>query len=240
MGKYFFRFFISVAVILLIFVVALFILSSLLISRDSVLAQRQNINYSALASANKKLQKELVYITKLEDKIKLSKNSNSIFEKMNTSGDSNLTREITFTSDELNALLAMSASGSQALKSNKNVFSVFFLGFANGVFDFNGSKKIPFMTPFGCYINISSKFTVDVKNSNLKLKVLSFKAGDIPFPKFIINYFMSKEHAAINKNLLIQELLFSVKEIKVFKDNVIVIYYPAKLLKVMSRLIYPV
>lgn len=240
MGKYLFRFFISAAVILLIFVLALFILSSLLISKDSVLVLRKSINYTALASANKKLQKELLYITQLENKIKADKPNASSSEESAQLIDANQTRKIEFTSEELNAVLVMSVTGTQTLNPDANVFSTLLLGFKKGKFNFNGSKRIPFMTPFGRYINIHSRFTVNIVNNNLKLNVQSFRAGDIPFPKFIINYFMSREQAHINNIPLIQELIYSVKELEVFKDKVIIVYYPVRLLKVMSSLIYPV
>ena len=231
MGKFFFRFFISAAILLLVFVVLISVLSFFILSKDSVLPKKYKINYSALAVANKKLQNELVYITQLENKNKSTSTNKT---------EDNLTRKVTFTSDELNALLAVSASGSQTFGSDKRVFSVVLLRLANGVFAFSGSKKIPFITPFGRYINIRSKFKLNVNNSELKFDILSFRVGDIPFPKIIINYFQNREKDTIKNIGLVQELLYSVKSLKVYKDKIVIVYYPTKLLKVVSRLIYPV
>jgi len=209
---------IFVSVILIVFVIFILVLSILLISVDSVSSREDSMDYVALATVNRKLQDEFKYISKLES--------------------NNTPRKIIFSKPEVNALLAMLVSGSRMINLDRNIFSDILIRFNLGIFSFGASKKISFITPFGRYINIRSKFTFYLADKDVKIDVLCVKAGDINMPIFLIDYFINQNLSNINTIPLIQRLLVSVKEVRSCNDKLIIVYYPKSLRQAVSRLRY--
>ena len=203
------RLFIFLSVVLVILVVFVLVIASLFISRESVSFEADKMDYVAFVSANRKLQEEFKYIT--------------------TSDINNTPRKVVFSSSEVNALLAMVSSGTRMLNGKNIVFSDILLGFNQGVFYFDFSKRISFYTPFGRYINLRSKLFFDIENNDFKIDILSFKVGYILVPKFLVDYFLEQKQRDIRAIPLIHKLLLAVKEIHVYKSKLVILYYPKNL-----------
>jgi hypothetical protein len=211
------RFFIFLSVIIIIVAIVVLVLSAFLISRKSVLPEGGSVDYIALAVANRKLQNEFTFITKTENY-------------------NNIPKKVVFSLSEVNALLAIAASGSRMLNMSGNTFSDIFLVFDRGIFCFSASKKFSFSTPFGRYINIRCKFKFNIEKSGFKINIMSIKVGGIFLPKFLIDYFLSRKQEIMLNIPFIHKLTLAIREIHTYKDKLVIVYYPKNLRKAIFEL----
>ncbi len=203
---------------IIIVIIFIIILGVSLISWKPIPFYSDNIDFNALNSANRKIQREFNFLT--DNQVK-----------------TNTPRKISFSALEINALLAMSITSAQTFNSGNKVFSDMIARFDNGIFYFNASKKIGFYTPFGRYINIKCDFKFNLSDKTIDFKVLNLEIGRIPVPHFVIDYLVNGKKDTIYAVPVVQKLLRSVKEINVSKNNIVVIYYPKNLVYELKGLL---